>query len=473
MKVGPTLYIDNFKRNNYPNNNINLNKPLDKTVKCKYCKFSHQPYLNTDPSKSNFNKENINEKNQLEPTFDIFTDYKFIKTYNPNLNPTNDESNEINSNLGSGIDINSFKLSNLSICKYNKMKALNIISERNSRKQDSIKVEKDSFIQNKNEFRYGDSISPNVNINSNNFNLKPNEIINTMNKKRNLSQKILGNENGYYFDYKHDNYNEIRNKCKMNENPQPSFSDFKKEKDNINSIEPNSQINLINSNKNNIISNANNDNYTSRESKSYQNINNNNSSEEKIIYFLKKENEELKNVNAINGQIINKLFYFVNQLSQQHAPNKKSFDYLYYYNHLKDLSPDLNYLYSQIHLNDNNKKEINNNAYIPNQIENINKFGKILNKKLSFGKDDDSNDNNNKNIINDNFRNDEINNTNSHKNIYNNDNQNNINILGCNIKKGENKGNYQNNNVPFNITYNNLTPQENEIIKSLNNIIYK
>ena len=156
----------------------------------------------------------------------------------------------------------------------------------------------------------------------------------------------------------------------------------------------------------------------------------------------------------------------------QHTPNKKSFDYSYYHSHLKDLTSDLNYLYNQINFSDNNKREINNMTYNPNKIENINKFGEILNKKFSFGKEDDSNDND-KNMKNENIRKDEINNSNRYKTIYNDENQKNINILGCNIKKGENIGNYKNNNVPFNLTYNNLSPQENEIIKSLNNIIYK
>ena len=477
MKVGPTLYIDNFKRNTYRNNNTLLNKPLKTTVKCKYCPFSHQTYLNTEPPKNNFNIENTNEKNQLEPTFDIFTDYKFIKACNPNINPTNNNCNEINSNICSGFDINSFKLSNLSIGKYNKIKALNINSDRNPINHDSIKIEKQSFINNKSGLKFGDSISPpNVNANKNFTNFKPNEIRKSMDKKRNLSQRILGNQNGYFFDYKNDNYNEIRNKCKMNENSQASFPNLQmnsqQEKGNSKLIGLNNQINLINNNKNNIISKTIGDNFTSQESKRYSNTNNNMSSEEKLIYFLKKENEELKNVNALNGQIINSLFYFVNQISLQHTPNKKSFDYSYYLNHLKDLTPDLNYLYNQINFSDNNKREINNMTYNPNKIENINKFGEILNKKFSFGKEDDLNDNN-KNIKNENIRKDEINSNNRYKNIYNDDNQKNINILGCNIKKAENIGNYKNNNAPFNLTYNNLSPQENEIIKSLNNIIYK
>ena len=177
MKVGPTLYIDNFKRNTYRNNNTLLNKPLKTTVKCKYCPFSHQTYLNTEPPKNNFNIENTNEKNQLEPTFDIFTDYKFIKACNPNINPTNNNCNEINSNICSGFDINSFKLSNLSIGKYNKIKALNINSDRNPINHDSIKIEKQSFINNKSGLKFGDSISPpNVNANKNFTNFKPNEI---------------------------------------------------------------------------------------------------------------------------------------------------------------------------------------------------------------------------------------------------------------------------------------------------------
>ena len=78
-------------------------------------KILYQSYLNTEPPKINFNIENTNEKNQLEPTFDIFVDCKLIKTYNPRMNPINNNCNEINKNICSGFDINSFNLSNISI----------------------------------------------------------------------------------------------------------------------------------------------------------------------------------------------------------------------------------------------------------------------------------------------------------------------------------------------------------------------
>jgi hypothetical protein len=89
-------------------------------------------------------------------------------------------------------------------------------------------------------------------------------------------------------------------------------------------------------------------------------------------------------------------------------------------------------------------------TYYPNKIENINKFGEILNKKFSFGKDDDDINDNNKYLKTENIRNEEINRNNRAKQIYNDENQKNINVLGCNIKKGENIGKYKNNNVPFN-----------------------
>ena len=57
-----------------------------------------------------------------------------------------------------------------------------------------------------------------------------------------------------------------------------------------------------------------------------------------LLDYLKKENEYLKKSNERNNQIINSLFYFINQLSQKYSPDKKVFDLSYYHSNLNNLS---------------------------------------------------------------------------------------------------------------------------------------
>ena len=85
----------------------------------------------------------------------------------------------------------------------------------------------------------------------------------------------------------------------------------------------------------------------------YKENNKNNQSDDDLINYLKKENEELKKSKQINIQLINSLFYFINQLSEKYSPDKKVFDLSYYNSNINTLSSDLNNLNDFIQNNNN------------------------------------------------------------------------------------------------------------------------
>jgi hypothetical protein len=232
------------------------------------------------------------------------------------------------------------------------------------------------------------------------------------------------------------------------------------------------------------------------------NLYNNNNSKNKnedLIDYLKKENEELKKSNEKYIQLINSLFFFINQLSKKYTPDKKLFDLSYYDSKISLLSSDLNILNQSI-INQNKKidfsiSSIKNNT---NKIEEKAK-NKIINEKneknkrkknydiflgrtFTFGQ----NDNTQKNNI-DNNTNKKQNNKNKfykennqfkkiNKSKSKNKNKNEINLLGCKIKGNNSRSKSKNKNSSITNLDNknfNCVQNENDAIRSVKNIIYE
>ena len=202
------------------------------------------------------------------------------------------------------------------------------------------------------------------------------------------------------------------------------------------------------------------------------NLYNNNNSKNKnedLIDYLKKENEELKKSNEKYIQLINSLFFFINQLSKKYTPDKKLFDLSYYDSKISLLSSDLNILNQSI-INQNKKidvsiSSIKNNT---NKIEEKAK-NKIINEKneknkrkknydiflgrtFTFGQNDNTQKNNIDNNTNKKQNNkNKINKENNqfkkiNKSKSKNKNKNEINLLGCKIKGNNSRSKSKNKN---------------------------
>ena len=406
FQVSQTLYISELKRRNI--NQIN------------YIINSNNNFLFSNNEKNNI------ENNYIEPTFDISTDIKFIKSnnYNKNLFNSNLENSDNPKNFYT--NENPYKVSKISIDKYNKIKNMN------------------------------------NNIFSNNIN--DNKLIKSdFNNKKHLSNSFDKKYN-YFFDYRNDDNIGIKNKPKTIDdqtNYKNIQNNFENINDNINNLEKNNN-NYKKSLNDKIIG----ENIGLKDDK-----------------YLKKENEKLAEINSIYKQIINNLFFFINQLSQKFDPNKKNFNLSYYFIHLNDLSSDLNNLIQNII----NTEGTNNMNYSPKKINEIDnckenqKFNHILNERFSFGKIDNINinhlesDNINKKIGNNKDKM-VINNINLNKKIHieNDYNQNNNKYIDLNNQKNEKIINSNNNCINVNNKkFNNIIENENDLIKSINNIIYK
>ena len=232
------------------------------------------------------------------------------------------------------------------------------------------------------------------------------------------------------------------------------------------------------------------------------NLYNNNNSKNKnedLIDYLKKENEELKKSNEKYIQLINSLFFFINQLSKKYTPDKKLFDLSYYDSKISLLSSDLNILNQSI-INQNKKidvsiSSIKNNT---NKIEEKAK-NKIINEKneknkrkknydiflgrtFTFGQNDNAQKNNidnntNKKQNNKNKFNKENNQFKKiNKSKSKNKNKNEINLLGCKIKGNNSRSKSKNKNSSKTNLDNknfNCVPNENDAIRSVKNIIYE
>ena len=420
-----------------------------------------QNYLANNVLKlSNDYTQNNSNYNNFMPTFDFNTDIRLLM---------NSDTSYFNQS-----DSNPFGLSKLSINKYNQIKSYNLENKQK-----------------------------NVNDNNINNDNKEEEEINELNSSDENNDEIKNNINNEKRKYrKIDNTKKFSSNNKNKENKENKENDMEKKgrevgKENINNNLQVSSIlndtigdNIINKNKN---------------------CSNINEKGDDLIEFLKKENDELKKSNEKNIQIINSLFFFINQLSQKYSPDKKLFDLSHYNSNISSLSSDLNnlneYIENQKPKNEvsikTNKissiktetKEKNKNDLIKNKSKE-NKINKRKNDKevnlgktFTFGQNDSFNKKNKENKINKNRIKDKdifpiIKEDNHIKKIDNKNNnrisnsrnksknKNDINLLGCNVK-GNNNSIKNNSKISLENKNFNCIPNEKEAMHSIKNIIYK
>ena len=420
-----------------------------------------QNYLANNVLKlSNDYTQNNSNYNNFMPTFDFNTDIRLLM---------NSDTSYFNQS-----DSNPFGLSKLSINKYNQIKSYNLESKQK-----------------------------NVNDNNINNDNEEEEEINELNSSDENNDEIKNNINNEKRKYrKIDNTKKFSSNNKNKENKENKENDMEKKgrevgKENINNNLQVSSIlndtigdNIINKNKN---------------------CSNINEKGDDLIEFLKKENDELKKSNEKNIQIINSLFFFINQLSQKYSPDKKLFDLSHYNSNISSLSSDLNNLNEYIE----NQKPKNEVSVKANKISSIktetkeknkndlvkkkskeNKINKRKNDKevnlgktFTFGQNDSFNKKNKENKINKNRIKDKdifpiIKEDNHIKKIDNKNNnrisnsrnksknKNDINLLGCNVK-GNNNSIKNNSKISLENKNFNCIPNEKEAMRSIKNIIYK
>ncbi len=122
---------------------------------------------------------------------------------------------------------------------------------------------------------------------------------------------------------------------KESENEDGEFEEFESyEEDNIKNKNDNNNFYTFN---NNNLSNIENPNLKMN----FSNDNISNILDENFVKFLKEENEKLKNLNNTYKQLIDSLFYFINELSHKFSYYQELFDISYYINHVDDLSKTL------------------------------------------------------------------------------------------------------------------------------------
>ena len=417
-----------------------------------------QNYLANNVLKlSNDYTQNNSNYNNFMPTFDFNTDIKLLM---------NSDTSYFNQS-----DSNPFGLSKLSINKYNQIKSYNLENKQK-------------------------------NVNDNNINNdNKEEEINELNSSDENNDEIKNNINNEKRKYrKIDNTKKFSSNNKNKENKENKENDMEKKgrevgKENINNNLQVSSIlndtigdNIINKNKN---------------------CSNINEKGDDLIEFLKKENDELKKSNEKNIQIINSLFFFINQLSQKYSPDKKLFDLSHYNSNISSLSSDLNNLNEYIE-NQKPKNEVsvkaNKISSIKTEIKEKNKNDLVkkkskenkinkrkndkevnLGKTFTFGQNNSFNKKNKENKINKNRIKDKdifpiIKEDNHIKKIDNNNrisnsrnkskNKNDINLLGCNVK-GNNNSIKNNSKISLENKNFNCIPNEKEAMHSIKNIIYK
>ena len=418
-----------------------------------------QNYLANNVLKlSNDYTQNNSNYNNFMPTFDFNTDIKLLM---------NSDTSYFNQS-----DSNPFGLSKLSINKYNQIKSYNLESKQK-----------------------------NINDNINNDNKE--EEINELNSSDENNDEIKNNINNEKRKYrKINNTQKFSSNNKNKENKENKENDMEKKE---------REVGKENINNNLQVSSILNDTIGDNLYNKNKNCSNINEKGDDLIEFLKKENDELKKSNEKNIQIINSLFFFINQLSQKYSPDKKLFDLSHYNSNINSLSSDLNNLNEYIE-NQKPKNEVsvkaNKISSIKTEIKEKNKNDLVkkkskenkinkrkndkevnLGKTFTFGQNDSFNKKNKENKINKNRIKDKdifpiIKEDNHIKKIDNKNNnrisnsrnksknKNDINLLGCNVK-GNNNSIKNNSKISLENKNFNCIPNEKEAMHSIKNIIYK
>ena len=202
---------------------------------------------------------------------------------------------------------------------------------------------RENYTSNKDSIQFHSRIPSNDFSNLNNYNINKsrnsnqddNELFNQNKRMKKINNNISNdNVNDKEKIKMKLNQNEIE---KESENEYGEFEEFESaDDDKINNKNDNNNFYTFN---NNNLSNI--ENKNSKNQMNFSNDNISNIQDDNFLKFLKDENEKLKNLNNTYKQLIDSLFYFVNELSHKFSYYQELFDISYYVNHVDDLSKTL------------------------------------------------------------------------------------------------------------------------------------
>ena len=323
-KIGISYDSSDSENNSY--NNINTD--------CNNLKIPHY--------KNNFIKYDINDNIYDNNNVSLMTN----QTLNNKSNLQN--SKNIIFKKGNGTEALSNFLSDLTKNKMKKIELakrstyLNPFGNNNSYLNIHNYI-RENYTSNKDSIQFHSRIPSNDFSNLNNYNINKsrnsnqddNELFNQNKRMKKINNNISNdNVNDKEKIKMKLNQNEIE---KESENEYGEFEEFESaDDDKINNKNDNNNFYTFN---NNNLSNI--ENKNSKNQMNFSNDNISNIQDDNFLKFLKDENEKLKNLNNTYKQLIDSLFYFVNELSHKFSYYQELFDISYYVNHVDDLSKTL------------------------------------------------------------------------------------------------------------------------------------
>jgi len=321
-------------------NKYNKMKRFNESNYSSYKQIEEDLDYNSNTNNSNYNNESfINEYNLIKKNLEEkYKLYNLISKYDDiNVNYKNINSNKFNSNINKNIsnenynEITKHKTNenikeDLIIDKSyenEKIKDTKLEKNINKEKTQKISLNNDNKNKNKKHNYHHDKHSHHNNSNNN-----ENDIANSSKLiETGFSPEIKRNEN---FSIIKDKYNKIDNIIQktFNERIGPDSSNI----NNISSFYDKKKI-FDKEDNNNDNGNDNNDN---------QNKNKENKNENNLFNYLAKENEELKKLNNSYKQLLDILFYFLNNISQKNQKENDESSNEINPSKLFDFSKDLN-----------------------------------------------------------------------------------------------------------------------------------